>query len=258
MDTAPTTCAEMLGLLDEAISGLRVAAGETSFAHRPGCDGAAARSARSGAAAAERPSAAEAITQAIAAAKATDIAVDRVSILRGVIAALDNPRNALPAAWTRADAPMGAPHDRAKKRGSRKAYGALTSTTLKRATAAAGRADVRAVEACARDGRAPRRAAGPEAARRDQRAASSRCRVQLDAARRLRLARDQWHERAASYRAYKKSRRAHPRMRWCERSAASTTSSALPGRTPRCSSASAIAWRRHCEDAERRWPFPTS
>ena len=30
-------------------------------------------------------------------------------------------------------------------------------------------------------------------------------RVQLDAARRLRLARDQWHERASSYRAYKKS-----------------------------------------------------
>ena len=40
---------EMLGLLDEAISGLRVAAGETSFAHRPGRDDAAARSARSGA-----------------------------------------------------------------------------------------------------------------------------------------------------------------------------------------------------------------
>ena len=91
---------EMLGLLDEAISGLRVAAGETSFAIDLVAT-APPRDPRDQVPMLRAPSAVEAITHAIAAAKATDIAVDRVSILRGVIAALDNPRNAVPAAWAR-------------------------------------------------------------------------------------------------------------------------------------------------------------
>ena len=135
---------EMLGLLDEAISGLRVAAGESSFA----IDLVATtppRDPRDQVPMLRAPSAVESITHAIAAAKATDIAVDRVSILRGVIAALDNPRNALPAAWARPTRRW-ALRTIAEEGRIEKTYGALTSTTLKRATAAAGRADVRAVE----------------------------------------------------------------------------------------------------------------
>ena len=97
---------------------------------------------------------------------------------------------------------MGASHDCRGRRKSRKPYGALTSTTLKRATEAAGRADVRAVErvlatVVSRDAKLGRKR--PE----EINALLEQVRVQLDSARRLRLARDQWHERAASYRAYK-------------------------------------------------------
>jgi hypothetical protein len=191
---------EMLGLLDEAITGLRVAAGESSFAidlvatAPPGDP-------RDQMPLLRAPSAVEAITHAIAAAKATDIPVDRVSILRGVVAALDDPRNALDAAWARPTRRW-ALHTIAEEGRLDKAYGALTSTTLKHATDAAGRADVRAVErvlatVVRRDAKLGRKR--PE----EINALLEQVRVQLDAARRLRLARDQWHERASSYRAYK-------------------------------------------------------
>ena len=189
---------EMLGLLDEAISALRVAAGESSFA----IDLVAPSPPRDYVPLLRAPSAVEAITHAIAAAKATDIAVDRVSILRGVIAALDDPRHALPAGWARPTRRW-ALHTIAEEGRIEKTYSALTSTTLKRATAAAGRADVRAVErvlatVLRRDAHLGRKR--PE----EINALLEQVRVQLDAARRLRLARDQWHERASSYRAYKK------------------------------------------------------
>ena len=101
------------------------------------------------------PSPAEAIAQAIAAAKATDIAVDRVSILRSVIAALDNPRTGCPRPGHGRRA-SGRSTRSPKKRAIEKTYAGLTASTLKRATAAAGRADVRAVRACAGRGRSPR------------------------------------------------------------------------------------------------------
>ena len=193
---------EMIGLLDEAISGLRMAAGESSFdieliaAPPP-------RDPRDRVPMLGAPSAVEAITQAIAAAKATDIAVDRISILRGVIAALDNPRNAVPAAWagpTRRWALLAI----AQEARIDKTYGTLASTTLKRAAAAAGRADVRAVErvlaaVVRRDAQLGRKR--PE----EINALIEQVRLELDAAHRLRLARDRWHERASSYRVYKRS-----------------------------------------------------
>jgi hypothetical protein len=192
---------EMLGLLDEAISGLRAAAGETSFAieliataptRDPGDLMPLMRA----------PTAAETISLSIAAAKATDVAVDRVSILRGVIAAIDNPRNVLPADLA-VPARRWALRTIAEEARTEKAYGTLTSTTLKRATESAGRADVRAVEGvlatvARRDAQLRRRR--PE----EINALIEQVRVQLDAARRLRLARDQWHERAATFRSYKK------------------------------------------------------
>ncbi|HUP40705.1 MAG TPA: hypothetical protein VM115_11340 [Vicinamibacterales bacterium] len=196
-----TDVAEMLGLLDEAISGLRLAAGETSFT----IDLVASPLADTG----DRvpmmraPSAAEAISQAIAAAKATDIAVDRVSILRSVITVLDNPRNTLPAAWVRPTRQW-AVHTIAEEARIEKTYAGFTASALERATAAAGRADVRAVERVMAS--AVRRDTQLGQKRREEiNALLEQVRQQLDAARRLRLARDRWHERASSYRAYKKS-----------------------------------------------------
>lgn len=193
---------EMLGLLDEAISGLRVAAGETSFnidliATAP------TRELHDHMALLRAPTAAEAIMLSIAAAKVTDIAVDRVSILRGVIAAIDHPRNPLPAG-------LAVPTRRwalraiAEEARIDKAYGTLTSATLQRAAAGAARADVRAVEGLLatvtrRDAQLRRKR--PE----EINALIEQVRIQLDAARKLRLARDRWQERAASFRAYKRS-----------------------------------------------------
>jgi hypothetical protein len=193
---------EMLGLLDEAISGLRVAAGESSFAIElvatppPGDP-------RDQVPMLRAPTVVETLTLAIAAAKATDIAVDRVSILRSVIGAIDKPGHALPSAWARSTRrwAVGALAEEGR---IEKTYSGLTSTTLTRATVAAGRADVRAVErvlatVIRRDAELGRKR--PE----EINALLEEVRVQLDAARRLRLARDQWHERASSYRAYTKN-----------------------------------------------------
>ena len=192
---------EMLGLLDEAISGLRVAAGETAFAIELVAT-APAGDRRDQMPMFTAPTVHEAILHAIAAAKATDIAVDRVSILRGVIAAIDNPRHVLPADWA-VPTRRWALHAIAEEARLEKAYGTLTSTALRRAAAAAGRADVRAVErvlatVARRDTQLGRKR--PE----EINALIEQVRVQLDAARRLRLARDQWQERASSFRAYKK------------------------------------------------------
>jgi hypothetical protein len=195
---------EMLGLLDEAISGLRAAAGETSFTiDLIATQETASRDPFGDMALLRTPTAGETIAHAMAAAKATDIAVDRVLILRGVIAALDDPRNPLPADWA-GPAREWARRTIAKETRLERAYVSFTSAALKRASAAAGRADVRAVErvlatVVRRDAELGR--ARPE----EINALIEQVRVQLDAARKLRLARDQWHERASSYRAYQKS-----------------------------------------------------
>ena len=82
-------------------------------------------------------------------------------------------------------------------------YAAFTSGLLKRATNAAGRADVREVERLLET--ASRRDAQLGHRRPDEiNALLDQVRRQLDAARRLRLARDQWQERTGSYRAYRK------------------------------------------------------
>jgi hypothetical protein len=195
---------EMLGLLDEAIAGLRAAAGETSFAlDLFATQEAAPRDPFGDMALLRTPTARESIAHAMAAAKATDIAVDRVLILRGVLAALDDPRNPPPAAWAGA-AREWARRTIAKEARIERAYGSFTSAAAKRASEAAGRADVRAIERVLAT--IVRRDAELGRARPDEiYALIEQVRSQLDAARRLRLARDRWHERASSYRAYSKN-----------------------------------------------------
>ena len=126
-----------------------------------------------------------------------------MSILRGVIAAIDNPRNALPRDWA-VPTRRWAIRAIAEEARLEKNYGALTSTALTRAAAAASRADVRAVERVLetvdrRDAQLGRKR--PE----EINALIEQVRIQLDAARRLRLARDRWHERSSSFRAYQKN-----------------------------------------------------
>lgn len=195
--------AEMLGLLDEAIAGLQVAAGSTSFVLDLVAIAPAVSEPREDVPMLRDPTAVETITQAISIARATDVAVDRVSILRGVLAALDKSRNDLPAGWT-SPTRKWVLHSIREEARVEQQYAALASSLSKRAANAAGRGDVRTVErvlntAARRDGQLGRRR--PE----EINALLEQVRVQLDAARRLRLARDQWHERAGSYRAYTKA-----------------------------------------------------
>jgi hypothetical protein len=191
---------QMLGMLDEAISELRVAAGETSFAidliatppEPPVPDRVPLLRA---------PTPAEAIAQAIAVAKVTDVPSDRISILRTVISAIDNPANGLPVRWGKPTRQW-AIDTIDEELDVSKAYSSMSSTMLRRAAAAAGRADVRGVqgvlEAIVRQDTSLGRKRPDEV-----NALIEQVRTQLDAARRLRLARDRWTERAGSFRAYK-------------------------------------------------------
>lgn len=190
---------QVLGLLDEAISELRAAAGETAFS----LDLVAAAEPPKPMPALLDPSPAESIAQALAVAKVTDVAADRVSLLRAVVAAIDDPRNAAPGAWA-------APTRRwavwmiGEEAYTDKLYAELSSTLLRRATDAAASANVRGIEKVIES--AQRRDAEMGRHRPDVvNALLAEVRVQLDAARRLRLVRDQWQERVGSFRAYQKA-----------------------------------------------------
>ena len=192
---------EMLGLLDDAISALRAAAGETSFSIDLVAS-APSRSTRETIPLMRAPSTAEVITQAIAAAKATDVAADRISILRTVMATLDSPQASLPRDWVKPTRRWVVQTIKAETR-IEKDYAELTAAVSKRATAAAERADVRGVqhalsELTRRDTELGRR-------RPDEiNALVEQVNIQLDAARRLRLARDKWRERADIFQIYQR------------------------------------------------------
>ena len=192
---------EMLGLLDEAISGLRAAAGETSFSlDLVATSAPVAREPRRSPQLLAAPSPAEAIAQALTVAKTTDVPADRISILRGVVAALDDPRNALPSRWA-GEARKSALRNLKEEARVGQEYASLMTSALKRAGEAAQRADVRRIEtvltsATRRDRQLGRRRPDEVKALVDQ------LQLQLASAQRLRLARDQWQERRGAHRAY--------------------------------------------------------
>ena len=188
---------QVLGVLDEVISDLRAKAGETAFAldliatvePPPPPEPVMAP-----------PSAAESIAQAVAVARVSDVPADRVAILRAVVAAIDDPRN-------------GAADSKAKQTrrwaistigeevAIDKRYAELSGTILRGASVAARRADVREVERL--QAAAERRDVESGRKRPDlMRALLAQVQAQLDSARKLRLARDQWRERVGAFRAY--------------------------------------------------------
>jgi hypothetical protein len=188
---------QVLGVLDEVISDLRVKAGQTAFALdliatvEPPLPPAPAMAA---------PSAAESIAQAVALAKVSDVPADRVSILRAVVAAIDDPRNGTKDSWakkTRRWAISTVGQEVAVDR----RYSELSSTTLQNASAAAGRANVRDVETA--QAMAERKDVEMGRRRPDlMRSLLAQVQAQLDAARKLQLARDQWRERVGALRVY--------------------------------------------------------
>jgi hypothetical protein len=192
----------MLNLLDEAISALRIEAGQTSFAidlvaPTPVPDKSQPVTLL------PAPTAQEAITHAIAAAHATDTTVERVALLRKIATAVDDAAARLPKGWS-AQIRRWVSHTIDLETRADKSYRRLTSEMLKRAEAAAERADVRGVQRvldgiARRDGELGRRR--PE----EVNMLIEQVRVQLDSARRLRLARDRWAERVGTFRTYRRA-----------------------------------------------------
>lgn len=192
---------EMLGLLDEAITGLRAAAGESTFVFDLVAN-APSDAQRQSVPLLPAPSRAEALAHAVAVAKATDVSADRVTILRGVVASLDETGSAVPADWAVSTRRWALHAIREEQRADR-AYASLIARLSKRAASATQRADVKAVASVLESVTKHDALLGRK--RPEQiNALIEQVRAQLDSARRLRLARDQWSERAAGYRAYKK------------------------------------------------------
>jgi hypothetical protein len=193
---------EMLGLLDEAISSMRAAAGETTFA----LDLVAAVVWPDPVPVSpelREPTPSESIAQAMAVAKMTDVAVDRVSLLKAVVTALDDPRNAVPEHFAKPSRKW-ALRGISEEGRVEKQYADMTGSLLKRATVAASRADVRGVEGVIEAVRRRDIQLG-EKRREEVNALIAQVQLHLDAARRLRLVRDRWQERVGSYRAYLKA-----------------------------------------------------
>jgi hypothetical protein len=187
---------QVLGLLDEVISDLRVKAGETAFE----LDLIATAESPPAAPALAAPSAAESIAQAIAVAKVSDVPADRVSILRAVVSAIDDPRNVTADSWAKTTRRW-AIWTIGRETDADRHYAELSATILQSASDAAGRASVRDVEkvlaaADRKDKEMGRRR--PDV----MQGLLAEVQVQLDAARQLRLARDRWRERVGVFGAY--------------------------------------------------------
>jgi hypothetical protein len=136
-------------------------------------------------------------------AKMTDVAVDRVSLLKAVVTALDDPRNAVPEHFAKPSRKW-ALRGISEEGRVEKQYADMTGSLLKRATVAASRADVRGVEGVIEAVRRRDIQLG-EKRREEVNALIAQVQLHLDAARRLRLVRDRWQERVGSYRAYLKA-----------------------------------------------------
>jgi hypothetical protein len=146
------------------------------------------------------PSATQAIEQVLVAARLSDVPAERITLLRSAITAIDEKAAELPKTWARRTRASAQDALDAELEIERR-YADLTRATVAKANAAAAKADVRAVEKAAATLQARDRALGQQ--RKDQvTGLLALLQEKLDAARRLRLLRDQWARKAEAFRAY--------------------------------------------------------
>lgn len=190
---------EMLGMLDEVIIDLRAAAGTKGTL----IDLVAPPSVLPDEPLLPEPTEAEIVEQLMTAAEVAATPAERTSLLQTLLGFLNRAAGLLPAAW--ADALRGrATGQLAEERRLDAAYAELRTTTLATATRSAARADVRGIEKL--------RSAVREA---DARLGHTRpgevegllatLEEQLDSARAIQLARDQWDLRAPGMRKYRRA-----------------------------------------------------
>jgi len=187
---------DMVSLLDGTISELRGAAGVRRFDFSL-----VATIAPPSMPLLPDPSASQAIDQIVVAARLSDIPAERITLLKSALTSIDEKRKTLPKEWmrqTRAyvqtmlDAELNV----------EKRYADLTQAVASTATMAAAKGDVRAVEQVVATVQAKDKAFGEK---RPAQIAGLLTMLQdrLDAARRLRLMRDQWSRKADAFRAYR-------------------------------------------------------
>jgi hypothetical protein len=190
---------QMLGMLDEAIAELRAANGIKQF----DLSFVAATQPLQLDRLLPPPTPKEAIEQTLTAARLTESAAERTSLLTVAIVALERDARALPAefvAATRAAAQAMLKRELEIDR----TYQSLTSRMMARAQVRAAAADVRGIERLIEDIRAADVELG--SARPDSVVGLiAAVEERLDAARRLRLERDRWALRQADFRAYRSS-----------------------------------------------------
>jgi hypothetical protein len=202
--------AQLSGMLDELVSELRVATGQPRF----DLNLVATVGPPPAVPFLPMPTLAESIEHGLAAARHASDATERTTLLEAIARALEGP-GSLPDAW-RAATRARIAAELAIEQDIDRRYSALARRSLARADHRASRADVRGIETVVTevlkaDDRLGRRRPGQMGA------LLSALDARLDAARRLRLARDGWNERAGGYRAYRRDVRAA--LRGIERSA---------------------------------------
>jgi hypothetical protein len=182
-------------LLDEAVSDLRAQAGVNQFDLDlvAGVEPPPPPSL-------PEPSPAEAIEQVLSVARASDVPAERMSLLQAAVRVLDDPTAGMTRGWVKSTREIASDAIAAEMRIDR-AYRELTRTMLGRALEASSRADTSAVEDVLID-----------IHRRDERLGWKRpaevaslvatVETHLDAARRLRLARDRWQLQYPALRRY--------------------------------------------------------
>lgn len=194
-----TEIREIVGMLDGIIGELRAAAGlgqfELSFVAEPPLS------------TPERllpaPSEQEILTQLMTAASLSATAPERTSLLRTVLGMLDRAVGTLPASWAAGLRKTALGRLAAEDRTDR-SYQALRTTTLNTAARHAAAANVRALERLRSQAMAKDAALGQK--RPDEMVAVlATVDAQLDAARRLRLALDQWQVRSVAYGTYQRA-----------------------------------------------------
>lgn len=189
---------EMAMLLEEAISELRASAGERQFA----LSLVATAEPPSTSLLLPPPTVSETIEQGLAVANATDVAAERLSLLQTVASLVGEAVASLPGPWVTWARESVRQAIEIEARIERE-YGQLARRLLGLANARAAHADVRGVESVVRAARRVDARLGGK--RPDQMAAlMAELDRRLDAARRLRLARDQWTLNIDHYRAYRR------------------------------------------------------
>ena len=188
---------QLVGMLDEVISELRVAAGQSSFdvslfanVAPPALEPLMSP-----------PTFRETMEQAVAAASATVEPAERVSLLRSVAAALQEPSRT--GSWA-ADLYTRASSELAAEIRVDQSYGALSTSTIASATTRAARGDVMGVQSLVQ---AVLKADDRLGRRRPQETSALLALLdyRLDEARRLRLAHDAWSMRLDLFRTYRRS-----------------------------------------------------